>query len=242
MRNKIRLIIVVLISSILLMGGKVAKAEGSRVNLDGDMSDWTSIPYMTDIDKYGPHTEDILGASYYIDKQENYMYLKVAVKDKRVKHIRVWCVKNKDVFNEFLRRYNKGGGLETGLISTLENATSGVVSFSANIEKLSQNEKTRIQVLNHKANAFKEQGYWVDEQNNIVEFRVPLNQLTDADGTHNFDLILGTDLFKWPTADFLMVSISSGSTGAVFGIALIMILIIAIRYKALKKGKLRVKK
>lgn len=231
MRSKIKLVILVLISCILAIGGKVAKANDFKIKLDGNMSEWTDIPYMKDIDKYGPHTEDILGASYYIDKEENYMYLKVAVKDTRVKHIRVWCVKNKDVFNEFLRRYNAGGGLETGLISTLENAASGVVAFSANIEKLSQNEKTRVQVLNHKADSFKEQGYWVDEQNNIVEFRVPLNQLTDADGSHNFNLILGTDLFKWPTADFLMVSISSGSTGALLGFGAVVIVIGFMKFK-----------
>lgn len=222
MKSKIKLVMSILVVYMFAMGGSIAKADDLGIKLDGDMLDWTSIPYMTDVDKYGVHTEDITGASYYIDKKENYMYLKVGLKDTRVKHLRVWCVKNKDVFDEFLRRYNTGGGLETGLISTLENATDGVISFSANIEKLTQGEKTRVQVLNHKTNAFKEEGYWVDEATNTIEFRIPLDQVTDSDGSHNFNLILGTDLFNWPTADFLMVSISSGSTGALLLVGLVV--------------------
>ncbi|MGL5354306.1 MAG: hypothetical protein ACRDA5_13465, partial [Clostridium sp.] len=180
--------------------------------------------------------EDITGASYYIDESNNYLYLKVGLKNTRVKHLRIWGVKNKDTFNEFLRRYNSGGGLETGLISTLENDKAGVVAFSANIEKLTSSEPMRVQVLNHNANDFKEQGYWFDEVNNIAEFRIPLSELTGSDGSHNFDLIIGTDLYNWPTADFLMISLSSGSTGPIIMgvVGLILVLVIALK---LRKGK-----
>lgn len=206
--------------------------------LDGDMSDWSNINYLNDLDKYGPHGEDIIGASYYIDKSNNYLYLKVGLKSTRVKHLRIWGVKNKNTFNEFLRRYNTGGGIETGLISTLENDKAGVVSFSANIEKLTSSQPTRVQVLNHNANAFKEQGFWVDEANNMAEFRIPLSELTGPDGSHNFDLVIGTDLYNWPTADFMMISLSSGSTGPIVAgtCGLLLVIIIAIKLRTNKNN------
>ncbi|MGL5353795.1 MAG: hypothetical protein ACRDA5_10810, partial [Clostridium sp.] len=45
-------------------------SQGS-ITLDGNMSDWSGIPYINDVDKYGVHGEDITGASYYIDESNN---------------------------------------------------------------------------------------------------------------------------------------------------------------------------
>lgn len=214
--------------------------QGSGITLDGNMSDWSGIPYIKDTDKYGSHGEDITGGSYYIDKNENYLYLKIDMKSTRVKYLRIWGVKNKDTFNEFLRKYNTGGGLESQLISTLENDKAGVVAFSVNIEKLTSSEPTRVQVLNDNANSFKEQGYWVDEGTYSAEFRIPLDQLTGSDGSHNFDLVIGTDLYNWPTADFLMISFSSGSTGPIIAVGILLVVVTYISVKIRKIKKVRV--
>lgn len=216
--------------------------EDDKIILDGKMDDWANAPFIQDVDKYGPHTEDITGIKYYIDKKpdingKQFLYLNISVKNTRVNHVRVWAVTNKNTFETFMDKYNKGGGQETGLISLLENDKAGVISYSANVERLTSSEPIRVQVLNHNASSFKEQGYWFDESSNSFEFRIPLDSLLDVDGTSNFDLVIGTDLYNWPTADFNIISISGGST-APYILALVIIVVAIFIYRNSMKRKL----
>lgn len=212
--------------------------ESGKITLDGDFSDWTNMPYFEDEDKYGNHSENILGYQYYIDKKDKengkpYLYLRLDMDTMPVTHIRAWLVTNESTFNKFYENYNnrdKG----TGCISTLENDKEGVKAYNINIEKLTSAEPYRVQVLNHNANLFKEQGYWVKEDSGskyTAELRIPLEHVMGEDGGTNFNLVLGTDLYKYPTGDFIMTSITSGSTGPVFalGLGLVTVLGITIR-------------
>ncbi|MEG0295203.1 MAG: hypothetical protein RR620_00710 [Clostridium sp.] len=201
----------------------------SDIKLDGKMNDWTNIPYIQDNDKYGPHNgENFTGFRYYVDKSDSvdgkpYLYLNVGLEKAKITHIRIWGVKNKDTFNKFLNTYeNPVNSSQNTLISMLENDKAGVFAYSANIEKLTSSEPYRVQVLNHNASYFKEQGYWATTDNGGLEaeFRVPLDGLVGDDGSLNFDLVLGTDLYNYPTADFMIASLASGSTGPMIAVVL----------------------
>lgn len=212
--------------------------ESGKITLDGDFSDWTNMPYFEDEDKYGNHSENILGYQYYIDKKDKengkpYLYLRLDMDTMPVTHIRAWLVTNESTFNKFYENYNNRDK-STGCISTLENDKEGVKAYNINIEKLTSAEPYRVQVLNHNANLFKEQGYWVKEDSGskyTAELRIPLEHVMGEDGGTNFNLVLGTDLYKYPTGDFIMTSITSGSTGPVFalGLGLVTVLGITIR-------------
>lgn len=212
--------------------------ESGKITLDGDFSDWTNMPYFEDEDKYGNHSENILGYQYYIDKKDKengkpYLYLRLDMDTMPVTHIRAWLVTNESTFNKFYENYNNRDK-STGCISTLENDKEGVKAYNINIEKLTSAEPYRVQVLNHNANLFKEQGYWVKEDSGskyTAELRIPLEHVMGEDGGTNFNLVLGTDLYKYPTGDFIMTSITSGSTGSVFalGLGLVTVLGITIR-------------
>ena len=212
--------------------------ESGKITLDGDFSDWTNMPYFEDEDKYGNHSENILGYQYYIDKKDKengkpYLYLRLDMDTMPVTHIRAWLVTNEGTFNKFYENYNNRDK-STGCISTLENDKEGVKAYNINIEKLTSAEPYRVQVLNHNANLFKEQGYWVKEDSGskyTAELRIPLEHVMGEDGGTNFNLVLGTDLYKYPTGDFIMTSITSGSTGPVFalGLGLVTVLGITIR-------------
>lgn len=212
--------------------------ESGKITLDGDFSDWTNMPYFEDEDKYGNHSENILGYQYYIDKKDKengkpYLYLRLDMDTMPVTHIRAWLVTNESTFNKFYENYNNRDK-STGCISTLENDKEGVKAYNINIEKLTSAEPYRVQVLNHNANSFKEQGYWVKEDSGskyTAELRIPLEHVMGEDGGTNFNLVLGTDLYKYPTGDFIMTSITSGSTGPVFalGLGLVTVLGITIR-------------
>ena len=212
--------------------------ESGKITLDGDFSDWTNMPYFEDEDKYGNHSENILGYQYYIDKKDKengkpYLYLRLDMDTMPVTHIRAWLVTNESTFNKFYENYNNRDK-STGCISTLENDKEGVKAYNINIEKLTSAELYRVQVLNHNANLFKEQGYWVKEDSGskyTAELRIPLEHVMGEDGGTNFNLVLGTDLYKYPTGDFIMTSITSGSTGPVFalGLGLVTVLGITIR-------------
>lgn len=212
--------------------------ESGKITLDGDFSDWTNMPYFEDEDKYGNHSENILGYQYYIDKKDKengkpYLYLRLDTDTMPVTHIRAWLVTNESTFNKFYENYNNRDK-STGCISTLENDKEGVKAYNINIEKLTSAEPYRVQVLNHNANLFKEQGYWVKEDSGskyTAELRIPLEHVMGEDGGTNFNLVLGTDLYKYPTGDFIMTSITSGSTGPVFalGLGLVTVLGITIR-------------
>lgn len=212
--------------------------ESGKITLDGDFSDWTNMPYFEDEDKYGNHSENILGYQYYIDKKDKengkpYLYLRLDMDTMPVTHIRAWLVTNESTFNKFYENYNNRDK-STGCISTLENDKEGVKAYNINIEKLTSAEPYRVQVLNHNANLFKEQGYWVKEDSGskyTAELRIPLEHVMGEDGGTNFNLVLGTDFYKYPTGDFIMTSITSGSTGPVFalGLGLVTVLGITIR-------------
>lgn len=212
--------------------------ESGKITLDGDFSDWTNMPYFEDEDKYGNHSENILGYQYYIDKKDKengkpYLYLRLDMDTMPVTHIRAWLVTNESTFNKFYENYNNRDK-STGCISTLENDKEGVKAYNINIEKLTSAEPYRVQVLNHNANLFKEQGYWVKEDSGskyTAELRIPLEHVMGEDGGTNFNLVLGTDLYKYPTGDFIMTSITSGSTGPIFalGLGLVTVLGITIR-------------
>lgn len=212
--------------------------ESGKITLDGDFSDWTSMPYFEDEDKYGKHSENILGYQYYIDKKDkvdgkSYLYLRLDMDTIPVTHIRAWLVTNESTFNKFYENYNNRDK-STECISTLENDKEGVKAYNINIEKLTSAESYRVQVLNHNASLFKEQGYWVKEDSGskyTAELRIPLEHVMGEDGGTNFNLVLGTDLYKYPTGDFTMTSITSGSTGPVFalGLGLVTVLGITIR-------------
>ena len=212
--------------------------ESGKITLDGDFSDWTNMPYFEDEDKYGNHSENILGYQYYIDKKDKengkpYLYLRLYMDTMPVTHIRAWLVTNESTFNKLYENYNNRDK-STGCISTLENDKEGVKAYNINIEKLTSAEPYRVQVLNHNANLFKEQGYWVKEDSGskyTAELRIPLEHVMGEDGGTNFNLVLGTDLYKYPTGDFIMTSITSGSTGPVFalGLGLVTVLGITIR-------------
>ena len=212
--------------------------ESGKITLDGDFSDWTNMPYFEDEDKYGNHSENILGYQYYIDKKDKengkpYLYLRLDMDTMPVTHIRAWLVTNESTFNKFYENYNNRDK-STGCISTLENDKEGVKAYNINIEKLTSAEPYRVQVLNHNANLFKEQGYWVKEDSGskyTAELRIPLEHVMGEDGGTNFNLVLGTDLYKYPTGDFIMTSITSRSTGPVFalGLGLVTVLGITIR-------------
>ena len=212
--------------------------ESGKITLDGDFRDWTNMPYFEDEDKYGNHSENILGYQYYIDKKDKengkpYLYLRLDMDTMPVTHIRAWLVTNESTFNKFYENYNNRDK-STGCISTLENDKEGVKAYNINIEKLTSAEPYRVQVLNHNANLFKEQGYWVKEDSGskyTAELRIPLEHVMGEDGGTNFNLVLGTDLYKYPTGDFIMTSITSGSTGPVFalGLGLVTVLGITIR-------------
>ena len=212
--------------------------ESGKITLDGDFSDWTNMPYFEDEDKYGNHSENILGYQYYIDKKDKengkpYLYLRLDMDTMPVTHIRAWLVTNESTFNKFYENYNNRDK-STGCISTLENDKEGVKAYNINIEKLTSAEPYRVQVLKHNANLFKEQGYWVKEDSGskyTAELRIPLEHVMGEDGGTNFNLVLGTDLYKYPTGDFIMTSITSGSTGPVFalGLGLVTVLGITIR-------------
>lgn len=212
--------------------------ESGKITLDGDFSDWTNMPYFEDEDKYGNYSENILGYQYYIDKKDKengkpYLYLRLDMDTMPVTHIRAWLVTNESTFNKFYENYNNRDK-STGCISTLENDKEGVKAYNINIEKLTSAEPYRVQVLNHNANLFKEQGYWVKEDSGskyTAELRIPLEHVMGEDGGTNFNLVLGTDLYKYPTGDFIMTSITSGSTGPVFalGLGLVTVLGITIR-------------
>lgn len=190
--------------------------ESGKITLDGDFSDWTNMPYFEDEDKYGNHSENILGYQYYIDKKDKengkpYLYLRLDMDTMPVTHIRAWLVTNESTFNKFYENYNNRDK-STGCISTLENDKEGVKAYNINIEKLTSAEPYRVQVLNHNANLFKEQGYWVKEDSGskyTAELRIPLEHVMGEDGGTNFNLVLGTDLYKYPTGDFIMTSITS---------------------------------
>lgn len=209
--------------------------ESGKITLDGDFSDWTNIPYFEDEDKYGNHSENILGYQYYIDKRDKedgkpYLYLRLDMDTMPVTHIRAWLVTNESTFNKFYENYNNRDK-STECISTLENDKEGVKAYNINIEKLTSAEPYRIQVLNHNANLFKEQGYWVKEDSGskyTAELRIPLEHVMGEDGGTNFNLVLGTDLYKYPTGDFIMTSITSGSTGPVFALALGLVTVLGI--------------
>lgn len=201
----------------------------SNIELDGNMSEWSNIPYIADNDKYGPHNgENFTGFKYYVDKCDKkdgkpYLYLKVDLEKAKITHIRIWGVKNKETFKKFLDTYeNPVNSSQNTLISMLENDKAGVFAYSANIEKLTSSEPYRVQVLNHNANYFKEQGYWATTDNGGLqgEFRIPLDGLVGDDGSLNFDLVLGTDLYNYPTADFMIASLASGSTGPMIAVVL----------------------
>ena len=209
--------------------------ESGKITLDGDFSDWTNMPYFEDEDKYGNHSENILGYQYYIDKKDKengkpYLYLRLDMDTMPVTHIRAWLVTNESTFNKFYENYNNRDK-STECISTLENDKEGVKAYNINIEKLTSAEPYRIQVLNHNANLFKEQGYWVKEDSGskyTAELRIPLEHVMGEDGGTNFNLVLGTDLYKYPTGDFIMTSITSGSTGPVFALALGLVTVLGI--------------
>lgn len=209
--------------------------ESGKITLDGDFSDWTNMPYFEDEDKYGNHSENILGYQYYIDKRDKedgkpYLYLRLDMDTMPVTHIRAWLVTNESTFNKFYENYNNRDK-STECISTLENDKEGVKAYNINIEKLTSAEPYRIQVLNHNANLFKEQGYWVKEDSGskyTAELRIPLEHVMGEDGGTNFNLVLGTDLYKYPTGDFIMTSITSGSTGPVFALALGLVTVLGI--------------
>lgn len=209
--------------------------ESGKITLDGDFSDWTNMPYFEDEDKYGNHSENILGYQYYIDKRDKedgkpYLYLRLDMDTMPVTHIRAWLVTNESTFNKFYENYNNRDK-STECISTLENDKEGVKAYNINIEKLTSAEPYRIQVLNHNANLFKEQGYWVKEDSGskyTAELRIPLEHVMGEDGGTNFNLVLGTDLYKYPTGDFIMTSITSGSTGPVFALALGVVTVLGI--------------
>ena len=61
-----------------------------------------------------------------------------------------------------------------------------------------------------------------------AELRIPLEHVMGEDGGTNFNLVLGTDLYKYPTGDFIMTSITSGSTGPVFALALGLVTVLGI--------------
>ncbi|MDB2105156.1 MULTISPECIES: hypothetical protein [Clostridium] len=218
--------------------------ESGKITLDGDFSDWTNMPYFEDEDKYGNHSENILGYQYYIDKKDKengkpYLYLRLDMDTMPVTHIRAWLVTNESTFNKFYENYNNRDK-STGCISTLENDKEGVKAYNINIEKLTSAEPYRVQVLNHNANLFKEQGYWVKEDSGskyTAELRIPLEHVMGEDGGTNFNLVLGTDLYKYPTGDFIMTSITSGSTGPVFALGLGLVTVLGITIRKNKNSK-----
>ena len=218
--------------------------ESGKITLDGDFSDWTNMPYFEDEDKYGNHSENILGYQYYIDKKDKengkpYLYLRLDMDTMPVTHIRAWLVTNESTFNKFYENYNNRDK-STGCISTLENDKEGVKAYNINIEKLTSAEPYRVQVLNHNANLFKEQGYWVKEDSGskyTAELRIPLEHVMGEDGGTNFNLVLGTDLYKYPTGDFIMTSITSGSTGLVFALGLGLVTVLGITIRKNKNSK-----
>ena len=218
--------------------------ESGKITLDGDFSDWTNMPYFEDEDKYGNHSENILGYQYYIDKKDKengkpYLYLRLDMDTMPVTHIRAWLVTNESTFNKFYENYNNRDK-STGCISTLENDKEGVKAYNINIEKLTSAEPYRVQVLNHNANLFKEQGYWVKEDSGskyTAELRIPLEHVMGEDGGTNFNLVLGTDLYKYPTGDFIMTSITSGSTGPVFALGLGLVTVLGITTRKNKNSE-----